>query len=123
MVKSITLLLHPPSGWQKPLASVLVGSGGTGAGKAWASVARYDDEYVQELRDRGGSGEGVDSTITWGGVGGHGEFDQSKMFRSCGKMVSNGVEPDGSVPLPADHSVSVALPAKVDIRRITLSIT
>jgi len=118
LVKSITLLLHPPSGWQKPVASVLVGSGGAGIGKAWASVARYDDNYVQELRDRGGSGGGVESTITWGGVGGQGEFDQTKMFRSCGKMVSGGTMPDASVPLPADHEVGASLHARLTVAGI-----
>jgi phosphatidylinositol-3,4,5-trisphosphate 3-phosphatase/dual-specificity protein phosphatase PTEN len=80
--------MHPPSGWQKPIASLLLGSGGSGNGKAWASVARYDDEYVAELRRRGGAGEGVTSEISWGGVGGEGAFDSTKMFRSCGKMVA-----------------------------------
>ncbi|ORX35851.1 hypothetical protein BD324DRAFT_629254 [Kockovaella imperatae] len=83
---SITILLHPASGWQKPLASLIVGSD-EGNGKAWASVARYDDAYVDELNHRGGSGQGVRSEITWGGVGGDGRYDTHKMFRSCGKMV------------------------------------
>ncbi|WWC86688.1 uncharacterized protein L201_001565 [Kwoniella dendrophila CBS 6074] len=101
---SITLLLHPPSGWQKPLASLVIGgSGGTGQGKAWASVARYDDEYVEELKTRGGTGEGVGGQITWGGVGGEGHFDTHKMFRSCGKMVASAVDDDTKLALPEDH--------------------
>ncbi|OCF33832.1 hypothetical protein I317_01324 [Kwoniella heveanensis CBS 569] len=101
---SITLLLSPPSGWQKPLASLVVGgAGGTGQGKAWASVARYDDEYVEELKSRGGTGEGVGGQISWGGVGGKGRFDTNKMFRSCGKMVSNPVDEEIVKLLPRDH--------------------
>ncbi|RXK39199.1 hypothetical protein M231_03556 [Tremella mesenterica] len=84
---SITMLLNPPTTWQKPLASLVVGRSG-GQGNAWASVARYDDDYVAELKCRGGGGEGVGGEITWGGVGGTGEWDTKKMFRSCGKMVS-----------------------------------
>ncbi|WWC68147.1 uncharacterized protein I206_102070 [Kwoniella pini CBS 10737] len=102
---SITLLLHPPTGWQKPLASLVVGSGGTGQGKAWASVARYDDEYVDELKTRGGTGQGVAGQISWGGVGGEGTFDTHKMFRSCGKMVSVDGDIGESVikSLPENH--------------------
>ncbi|WVQ98271.1 hypothetical protein IAU59_005394 [Kwoniella sp. CBS 9459] len=101
---SITLLLSPPTGWQKPLASLVIGgAGGTGQGKAWASVARYDDEYVEELKSRGGTGEGVGGQISWGGVGGKGRFDTSKMFRSCGKMVAKAVNDDIVKVLPADH--------------------
>lgn len=108
---SVTLLLTPPSGWQKPLASLLVGSGGTGQGKAWASVARYDDDYVKELQNRGGTGEGVGGEITWGGVAGDGRFDTHKMFRSFGKMVPADVSEDVVAVLPKDHQVS--LPACV----------
>ncbi|OXH25658.1 hypothetical protein J008_05310 [Cryptococcus neoformans] len=100
---SVTLLLTPPSGWQKPLASLLVGSGGTGQGKAWASVARYDDDYVKELQNRGGTGEGVGGEITWGGVAGDGRFDTHKMFRSFGKMVPADVSEDVVAVLPKDH--------------------
>ncbi|WWC59678.1 uncharacterized protein I303_102240 [Kwoniella dejecticola CBS 10117] len=100
---SITLLLHPPTGWQKPLASLVVGSGGTGQGRAWASVARYDDEYVEELKTRGGTGEGVGGQISWGGVGGEGRFDTHKMFRSCGKMVSGDIDESVLKTLPSDH--------------------
>lgn len=71
---SVTVLLHPLSGWQRP-ASLL-------AGKAWASVARYDDQYVSDLCQKG-----KDEAVPWGGVGGTGAFDTAKMFRSCGKMV------------------------------------
>lgn len=66
-------------------------------------MGRYDDEYVEELRRRGGSGQGVDSKITWGGVGGEGVFDTNKMFRSCGKLTSEGGIVDSSVILPGDH--------------------
>ncbi|WVQ79850.1 hypothetical protein IAT38_001950 [Cryptococcus sp. DSM 104549] len=100
---SITLLLSPPSGWQKPLASLFVGSGGTGQGKAWASAARYDDAYVEELKTRGGAGEGVEGQVSWGGVGGEGVFDTHKMFRSFGKMVPADVDEEVKAVLPADH--------------------
>ena len=80
LLKSVKMILNPPSGWTKPLTSLVVG--GEGIGKAWASVARYDDEYLSELRQRGETAE-----IAWGGVGGDGGFDSKKMFRSCGKMV------------------------------------
>lgn len=85
---SVTMFLTPPTGWKKPLTSVLVGSD-SGRGKAWASVARYDDAYVDELARRGGSGEGLAGDITWGGVAGDGRYDSRKMFKSCGKMVAN----------------------------------
>ena len=84
---SITMVLQRPTGWQKPLAKLVVGRD-AGQGNAWASVARYNDDYVDELRRRGGGGEGVSGEITWGGVGGKGEYDAHKMFRSCGKMVA-----------------------------------
>ncbi|KAK6903504.1 hypothetical protein I203_107008 [Kwoniella mangroviensis CBS 8507] len=101
---SIILLMSPPSGWQKPLASLVVGgTGGTGQGKAWASVARYDDEYVEELKTRGGTGEGVAGQISWGGVGGQGRFDTNKMFRSCGKMVAKDVDEEALKSLPEGH--------------------
>jgi len=90
MIKSVTLLMNPPTGWHKPIAALVLGSGGTGQGKAWASVGRYDDGYVEELRRRGGSGQGVKSEITWGGVGGEGVYDTNKMFRSCGKLTEEG---------------------------------
>ena len=80
--------MTPPSGWQKPLAKLVIGGDGHGKGKAWASVARYDDGYVDELWRLGGSGEGADRDITWGGVGGKGQYDTTKMFRSCGRMVA-----------------------------------
>ena len=81
------MYLTPPTSWQRPLTHLLSGSS-AGRGKGWASVARYNDDYVEELRQRGGAGSGVDSTITWGGVGGTGQYDTEKMFKSCGKMVS-----------------------------------
>ena len=106
-IASVTMLLQPPSAWQKPFASMVVGGPrGSGQGKAWASVARYDDEYVAELRRRGGSGEGISSEIAWGGVGGDGNFDTSKMFRSCGKLVSGELSAENCPALPADHQVS-----------------
>lgn len=104
---SVTLLLSPPSGWQKPIASLLIGSGGTGQGKAWASVARYDDKYVKELQNRGGTGEGVEGEITWGGVAGDGRFDTHKMFRSFGKMVPADANEPVVAVLPKDHQVSL----------------
>ncbi|WRT64569.1 uncharacterized protein IL334_001501 [Kwoniella shivajii] len=101
---SITLLLTPPSGWHKPLASLVIGgTGGTGQGKAWASVARYDDEYVDELKARGGTGQGVGGQVTWGGVGGEGRFDTNKMFRSCGKMIASDIDDLTTSSLPQDH--------------------
>ena len=63
------------------------GAADDGDGKAWASVARYDDAYVDELKTRGGGGQGVQSEIAWGGVGGDGRFDTKKMFRSFGRMI------------------------------------
>ncbi|WVR04807.1 hypothetical protein IAU60_001819 [Kwoniella sp. DSM 27419] len=101
---SITMLMSPPSGWQKPLASLVVGGvGGTGQGKAWASIARYDDDYVEALKRRGGTGEGVESRITWGGVGGDGTYDTKKMFRSCGKMTAQAIDAEVERLLPPDH--------------------
>lgn len=81
------MYLTPPTSWQRPITHLLAGSS-AGRGKAWASVARYNDDYVEELRKRGGSGDGVDSMITWGGVGGEGKYDTDKMFKSFGKMLS-----------------------------------
>lgn len=85
---SVTLLMHPPSGWKKPLASLMIGGhSGAGQGKAWIKVARYDDSYVEELQRRGGGGEGVGGTkVSWGGVAGDGHWDSDKMFRGCGKL-------------------------------------
>ncbi|WVN87265.1 uncharacterized protein L203_102442 [Cryptococcus depauperatus CBS 7841] len=100
---SVTLLLSPPTSWQKPLASLLVGSGGTGQGKAWASVARYDDDYVEELKRRGGTGEGVGGEITWGGVAGDGGFDARKMFRSFGKLTPEENDDFVNEGLPKEH--------------------
>ncbi|KAK4683620.1 hypothetical protein P7C73_g6619, partial [Tremellales sp. Uapishka_1] len=104
---SVTMILHPPSGWQKPLASMVVGGQGTGQGKAWASVARYDDSYVSELRERLGGGENVGGEVTAGGVGGEGAHDTAKMFRSCGKMVPGEMGASLRESLPADHASSV----------------
>lgn len=102
---SVTILLSPPSGWQKPLAALVVGSGGSGQGRAWASVARYNDAYVDELRRRGGGGQGVDGEIAWGGVGGDGVFDTQKMFRSFGKLVPGDLSDRDLASLPSDHKV------------------
>ena len=82
-LESVILHLVPASSWQKPLAKLVVGSS-DGDGKAWASVALYDDDYVEQL----GRPHGV------GGVGGDGVYDSHKMFRSCGKMVSTSVTTD-----------------------------
>ena len=81
----ITLKIKAPSGWQKPIAKAVVGGDG-GQGKAWASIARYEDDYVEQLRSLVRQGDGKDPT--WGGVGGDGQYDKSKMFRSCGKVTS-----------------------------------
>lgn len=98
---SVTMYLTPPTSWQRPVTHLLAGSS-AGRGKAWASVARYNDDYVEELLKRGGSGSGVDSTITWGGVGGEGKYDKDKMFKSCGKMVS--AETSDDTTNVSDHS-------------------
>ncbi|ORY21744.1 hypothetical protein BCR39DRAFT_50898 [Naematelia encephala] len=102
---SVTLLLQPPSGWQKPLARIIVGSD-AGQGRAWASVARYDDAYVDELLRRSRHNESSGSEITWGGVGGQGVFDTSKMFRSCGKVTAAEAPAlPGSEPFHVHHMV------------------
>ena len=91
----ITLKIKAPSGWQKPLAKAVVG-GESGQGKAWASIARYEDEYVDKLRELVRHGDGKDPT--WGGVGGDGRYDSHKMFSSCGKLTSVSTsEEDGVV--------------------------
>ena len=69
-------------------------------------MARYDDAYVEELNSHGGSGEGVGGTVTFGGVGGVGKHDNTKMFRSCGKMVAGQLSEDDSAFLPSDANVS-----------------
>lgn len=66
------------------MTSLVVGSD-AGRGKAWASVARYDDAYVTELEGKDAGG------VTWGGVAGEGTYDSHKMFKSCGKMVATDV--------------------------------
>lgn len=101
--------MHPPSKWQKPI-NALAGAGLDGEGKAWASIARYDDDYVEELKRRGGTGEGVDGEITWGGVGGDGKYDTNKMFRTCGKVVDT--------PFPKDLESSIASDSKVSLVRL-----
>jgi phosphatidylinositol-3,4,5-trisphosphate 3-phosphatase/dual-specificity protein phosphatase PTEN len=118
---SVTLILKPPTGWRKPLASLLIGSGG-GEGKAWASVARYDDGYVERLKQRGGIGDGVAGEITWGGIGEKGEYDTKKMFRSCGKMISSHLTEEEKQALMTDHEVSYTA-ASMLIDRTTSSIT
>ncbi|WWD21702.1 hypothetical protein CI109_106189 [Kwoniella shandongensis] len=118
---SVTLLLSPPSGWQKPLASLVIGgSGGTGQGKAWASVARYDDEYVEELKARGGQGQGVGGQIAWGGVGGEGLHDTKKMFRRCGKMIAGDLDGEVESVLPEGHQDYVVHHLKPDSSSIIL---
>jgi phosphatidylinositol-3,4,5-trisphosphate 3-phosphatase/dual-specificity protein phosphatase PTEN len=87
------MYLTPPTGWKKPFTSLVVGSD-AGRGKAWASVARYDDAYVKELEDKGAGG------VTWGGVAGEGNYDSHKMFKSCGKMIATDASSED------DHEVS-----------------
>lgn len=91
------------------MAALVVGSGGSGQGRAWASVARYNDAYVDELRQRGGGGQGVDGEIAWGGVGGDGVFDTQKMFRSFGELVPGDLSERDFASLPNDHKVSERL--------------
>lgn len=79
------MVLWPLHGWQKHLTSIAVGSDG-GRGKASATIAQYKDEYVQKLRQLGGMGEGVEGDITWGGVGGDGIYDSTKMFKVFAKL-------------------------------------
>jgi len=90
------MFLTPPTGWKKPMTSLVVGSD-AGRGKAWASVARYDDGYVHELESKGSGG------VTWGGVAGEGKYDSHKMFKSCGKMVAT------DVPAENEQEVSYCL--------------
>ncbi|KAI9636172.1 uncharacterized protein MKK02DRAFT_27644 [Dioszegia hungarica] len=97
-IKSITLFLHPPTGWQKPIAKLVIGGDG-GQGKAWVSIARYDDEYVKELAAKGDV-SGSEAAITWGGVGGEGKYDTHKMFRSCGKLTA--VDPPSGIETTDD---------------------
>lgn len=115
--------MQPPNGWRKPLASLMLGSN-AGEGKAWASVARYDDAYVREL-DSLGRGEGVGGSVTWGGVAGTGQFDRQKMFRSCGKMTAVDVPPDLQSdtlvvhhlhPRSADGSDTITLDRRRELR-------
>jgi phosphatidylinositol-3,4,5-trisphosphate 3-phosphatase/dual-specificity protein phosphatase PTEN len=73
---AVTLKIKALHSWQKPLAKVILG-GDSGQGKAWASVARYDDGYVAALRS---------AESRSGGIGGDGQYDSSKMFRACGKV-------------------------------------
>ncbi|BEJ07147.1 hypothetical protein CcaverHIS641_0404160 [Cutaneotrichosporon cavernicola] len=88
---SVTLVLKRPHGWQKPLASLVVGGNG-GQGKAGATVARYKDEYVAQLRALGGDGEGVEGDITWGGVAGDGVYDNAKMLKVFAKLAPGDVD-------------------------------
>jgi phosphatidylinositol-3,4,5-trisphosphate 3-phosphatase/dual-specificity protein phosphatase PTEN len=81
------MYLTPPTGWKKPFTSLVVGSD-AGRGKAWASVARYDDAYVKELEGKSEGG------VTWGGVAGEGNYDSHKMFKSCGKMIATDALPE-----------------------------
>lgn len=84
------------------------GQSGTGQGKAWIKVARYDDSYVEELQRRGGGGEGVGGTkVSWGGVAGTGQWDSDKMFRGCGKFnETEEVSPEVGRGMPAKTDVS-----------------
>ncbi|TXT12387.1 uncharacterized protein COLE_02797 [Cutaneotrichosporon oleaginosum] len=88
---SMTMVLKRPHGWQKPLSSLVVGGNG-GQGKAGASVARYKDEYVAQLRALGGGGEGVEGDITWGGVAGDGVYDSAKMFKVFARLVPSDID-------------------------------
>jgi phosphatidylinositol-3,4,5-trisphosphate 3-phosphatase/dual-specificity protein phosphatase PTEN len=110
------MFLTPPTGWKKPLTSVLVGSD-AGRGKAWASVARYDDKYVEELKQRGGAGQGVSGDITWGGVAADGQFDTHKMFKSCGKMVAD------ETPEEWQGDVSVLQRYSADVSNVSSTIS
>ncbi len=106
------MYLKPPSTWQRPLASLFVGgSGGTGGGKAWVSVTRYDDGYVEELRKLDKAESGPDQ-VTWGGVGGDGSHDAKRMFRRCGKLVSAGPKSEVGQGLDIHTRVSIE---RVDI--------
>jgi phosphatidylinositol-3,4,5-trisphosphate 3-phosphatase/dual-specificity protein phosphatase PTEN len=58
-------------------------------GRACASIAQYDDTYVEELKSRVGTGEGVSGSVIWGGVGGDGKHDTTKMFRTCASLPEN----------------------------------
>ena len=73
-------------------------------------MARYDDAYVEELNRRGGSGAGVESEISWGGVGGDGKYDTSKMFRSCGKMVPGDITDADKASMPNRKEVGYLTP-------------
>jgi phosphatidylinositol-3,4,5-trisphosphate 3-phosphatase/dual-specificity protein phosphatase PTEN len=99
------MYLTPPSGWKKPITSLIVGSD-AGRGKAWASVARYDDAYVNELEGKGTGG------VTWGGVAGEGTYDSHKMFKSCGKMVATNVPQESEQEV---SSLDVITAASIDV--------
>ena len=90
-----------------------MGSGGSGVGRGWASVVRYDDAYVEELKALGGVGE-QDRHMTWGGVGGDGHHDLTKMFRRCGKMVAGELSSELASSLPTDAQVSGSCRGKAD---------
>ena len=90
-----------------------MGSGGPGAGRGWASVVRYDDAYVDKLKTLGGI-DGQDRKMTWGGVGGDGLHDMTKMFRRCGKMVAGEPSADVASSLPTYAHVSDSYRAKAD---------
>lgn len=105
---SVTLILKKPHGWQKPLTSLIVGGDG-GQGKASASVGRYKDEYVEKLRQLGGTGEGVEGDITWGGVAGDGVYDSHKMFKVFAKLGSGELDAATSSALLPGEKVSLGL--------------
>ncbi|KAK8847604.1 hypothetical protein IAR55_005463 [Kwoniella newhampshirensis] len=102
------------------IPSLIGGAGGTGQGKAWAAVARYDDDYVNDLKARGGTGQGVGGQIAWGGVGGEGSHDKRKMFRSCGKMVAATLDQDIEAVLPDNHQDYVVHHLKPNSRSLIL---
>lgn len=76
-------------------------------GRACASIAQYDDTYVEELKSRVGTGEGVSGSVIWGGVGGDGKHDTTEMFRTCGRMVAGKPSEESQASLPENVRVRV----------------
>lgn len=111
---SIVFHLIALTSWQKPLASIFLGSS-SGQGKAWASIARYEDDYVAQLETANGDVNEPQTSVSWGGVGGDGVHDSRKMFRSFGKLVSQSINPSGQ--LIAHHLVPLTPPLILDRRR------
>jgi phosphatidylinositol-3,4,5-trisphosphate 3-phosphatase/dual-specificity protein phosphatase PTEN len=90
--------------WQWPLAA-LRHKHENSEGRAWATIARYDDGFVDELRSRGGDGLGVSSNISWGGVGGTGTFDSGKMFRTCARLGQSSIDDETTESLASNSNV------------------